>query len=402
MRRLALLQACHRLLPAGPHIPPPANLPKRQLSAVTRPYQQPAHHMSSPTSRKGSQPHQLRTAAEPRQNRLYNVRLSHIEQVNPSVRLLQLTIPPEVQNLEDEDEGQELDQTTPDQPQPQPLTFLPGQWLDVHIPSISHAGGFSITSTPADAQVLPSLEPPTAIAIEETDVPPIDPHGRPPYVELAVRHAPSNPASAWLWRPADEILGTELSIRVGGSFVWPPSGVDLSKIRNVVFIAGGVGINPLISMLSHLNNGDDDATALQHPHLNIRFLYSTKLPREEGTGTSSLEQVLFLSRLRQIIASQSQFHRLQIRLDLFITDLDLDLERESSSLLSGSNEDLTLHTRRINRGDLQKAISGSDGRVRAEETVCYVCGPPGMTDEVVESLEGFLGKDERVYYEKWW
>ena len=110
MRRLQLLQACHQLLllpllqPHPPHLPP-ANLPKRQLSAVTRQ----AHHMSSPTSRKGSQPHQLRTAAEPRQNRLYNVRLSHIEQVNPSVRLLQLTIPPEVQN-EDEDQDQDLDQ----------------------------------------------------------------------------------------------------------------------------------------------------------------------------------------------------------------------------------------------------------------------------------------------------
>ncbi|RAL01061.1 FAD-dependent oxidoreductase [Aspergillus ibericus CBS 121593] len=353
--------------------------------------------MSSPTSRKGSQPHQLRTAAEPRQNRLYNVRLSHIEQVNPSVRLLQLTIPPEVQ---DEAEGPELDQTTP----PQPLTFLPGQWLDVHIPTISHAGGFSITSTPADAQILPSLEPPTAIPIEETDIPPIDPHGRPPYVELAVRHAPSNPASAWLWRPADEILGTELSIRVGGSFVWPPSSsgvVELTRIRTVVFVAGGVGINPLISMLSHLNNGDDEATALQHPHLNIRFLYSTKLPRGEGEANgTSLDQVLFLSRLRQIIASQSQFHRLQISLDLFITDLDPGTEL--GSLLGGSSEDLTLHARRINRGDLEKVVSGPDGRVRPEETVCYVCGPPEMTDEVVESLEGFLGKGERVFYEKWW
>lgn len=47
-------------------------------------------------------PHQVRTAAEPRQNRLYTVRLSHIEQVNPTVRLLQLSIPPHVQSLESE------------------------------------------------------------------------------------------------------------------------------------------------------------------------------------------------------------------------------------------------------------------------------------------------------------
>ncbi|RDK38532.1 hypothetical protein M752DRAFT_269584 [Aspergillus phoenicis ATCC 13157] len=368
--------------------------------------------MSSPTNRKGSLPHQLRTAAEPRQNRLYNVRLSHVEQANPFVRLLQLTIPPEVQNAEDE-----ATYPLPDQPHrantqqlanpQQPLTFLPGQWLDVHIPSIPNAGGFSITSTPADAQVLPSLESPAeAITTDETDVPPIDPRGRPPYVELAVQYAPSNPASAWLWRPADEILGTELSIRVGGSFVWPPSSnVDLTKVRNVVFVAGGVGINPLMSMLSHLNNGDE--IALPHPSFNIRFLYSTKLPRkEEGTvtgsgggGSNSLEQILFLSRLRQIIASQSQICRLQISLDLFITDPGLD---QSSLTGSAESDDLTLHMRRINRDDLRKAISNPDGSIEAAETVCYVCGPPGMTDDVVGNLEGFLGDKERVYYEKWW
>jgi hypothetical protein len=66
--------------------------------------------------------------------------------------------------------------------------------------------------------------------------------GREPYLELAVQYAPSNAASAWLWKPKEEILGKELSIRVGGSFVWPPSGVKLEEIRNVVFVAGGVGI----------------------------------------------------------------------------------------------------------------------------------------------------------------
>lgn len=49
-------------------------------------------------------PHLVRTAAEPRQNRMYTVRLSHIDEVNPTVRLIQLTIPPHVQSLEGQDE----------------------------------------------------------------------------------------------------------------------------------------------------------------------------------------------------------------------------------------------------------------------------------------------------------
>lgn len=61
-------------------------------------------------------------------------------------------------------------------------------------------------------------------------------------MELAVQESPSNPSAAWLWRPKEEILGKELNIRVGGNFVWPPAGIDLDSIKNVVFIAGGVGI----------------------------------------------------------------------------------------------------------------------------------------------------------------
>lgn len=69
---------------AGPAIHHPATGYSRQMA----------------TKSKSGIPHQARTAAEPRQNRLYPVRLSHIDQVNPAVRLLQLTIPPHVQNPE--------------------------------------------------------------------------------------------------------------------------------------------------------------------------------------------------------------------------------------------------------------------------------------------------------------
>ena len=40
-----------------------------------------------------SVPHEIRTASEPRQNALHSVRLSKVTQVNPTVRLLQLTLP---------------------------------------------------------------------------------------------------------------------------------------------------------------------------------------------------------------------------------------------------------------------------------------------------------------------
>ena len=37
-------------------------------------------------------------------------------------------------------------------------------------------------------------------------------------------------------------MGEELTVRVGGSFVWPPPGVDIENVDHALFIAGGIGI----------------------------------------------------------------------------------------------------------------------------------------------------------------
>lgn len=112
-----------------------------------------------------------------------------------------------------------------------------------------------------------------------------------------------------------------------------------------------------------------------------------------------LDQILFLSRLRQIIHCQSQSHRLRITLDLFVTSL----RDASSPLLLEQPEDLRIHPRRINQDDLRTALTGPNGDIQAEETVCYMCGPPAMTDEFVTTLRGLMGDgSDRVFFEKWW
>jgi hypothetical protein len=59
---------------------------------------------------------------------------------------------------------------------------------------------------------------------------------------LAIQRSPDNPPAAWLWQPEEDIQGKEIQVRVGGSFVFPPPGLDINKIKRVMFIAGGVGI----------------------------------------------------------------------------------------------------------------------------------------------------------------
>lgn len=96
--------------------------------------------------------------------------------------------------------------------------------------------------------------------------------------------------------------------------------------------------------------------------------------------------------------AQSHSRRLRISLELFITDLP-----DESPLLASPPSDVTVHSRRIKRQDLQATVIGEDAEVNPKETVCYMCGPQRMTDEFVDVLRGLLGGEkERVLFEKWW
>ncbi|OAX77813.1 hypothetical protein ACJ72_07885 [Emergomyces africanus] len=234
-----------------------------------------------------------------------------------------------------------------------------------------------------------------------------------PYIELAVQESPSNPPAAWLWRPQGEILGQELVVRVGGSFVWPPPDIPLADIGRAVFVAGGVGINPLISMLSYIFKSRPTL-----PHSStIHLLYSTRLPTIPGNGediSKHLDQILFLSRLRNILDSQQQKQHghthhggdeiLQLHLHLHITNLHEIPQNPPSNF--------ALYNRRISTLDLHEVIGGKREAVRdlcnskGGRTVCYICGPPDMTDKFVADAEGVLGagvgRDKSVFFEKWW
>ncbi|EEH45430.1 uncharacterized protein PADG_01580 [Paracoccidioides brasiliensis Pb18] len=338
-------------------------------------------------------PHELRTSEEPRQNRLYKVRLSKIVQANSDVRLLQLAVGPSGC----EDTGAQQNDYEPNRAWSQPLfQFLPGQWLDVYLPSIPQAGGFTITSTPKDA--LPPRRGRSSNAVVEE-----------PYVELAIQKSLSSPPAAWFWQPRDAILGQEFEVRVGGRFIWPPPNIPLEEIGRAVFVAGGVGINPLISMLAHIFQ---NPWTLPHSS-TVNLLYSTRLPTtpKEGEDISNhLDQILFFPRLRNILNSQRHLRQQQreqtpvFHLHLYITNLP--------NTPYVPPEDISLHNYRITMADLHKVIrgeqtaAGNEYSSRGERTVCYICGPPGMTDEFVAGAEEIIGTGEegekRIFYEKWW
>ncbi|KAK7425424.1 hypothetical protein QQZ08_008103 [Neonectria magnoliae] len=269
---------------------------------------------------------------------LLTVSLSRVDQVNKQVRLFRLAL------------------------QSGPISFSPGQWLDTYVPGIAKPGGFTITS------------PPSAAAAAD------------PYFELAVKESPENPPAEWLWHPAEDILGSRLRVRVGGSFVFPPAGRAAAALRRVVFVAGGLGINPLMSMMSAIADGTGGFDG------DVRVLYAGKMP------AGGVAEVLFLRR----IATLFEQGKLRGRLQVFVTSVST-----RSDLLRGPEDEfrkagVEILARRFGEEDLKAAFGGLED---LGSCVVYVCGPPTMTDEMVgvlTSLKGVGLEPGQILTEKWW
>jgi hypothetical protein len=157
----------------------------------------------------------------------------------------------------------------------------------------------------------------------------------------------------------------------------------------------------------------------------MHFLYTTRIPHAEkllldgklsapqaSITREALDEILFLSRLRRIVhrVSSCRNNNMQIKLDVFLTNIPPRDDSSPSVLAQATqslNEDgggaesknnIHVHNRRISKQDLDGAVVGAAG---GESTVCYVCGPPPMTDEFVGHLGSLIGSD-RVLCEKWW
>ena len=232
-------------------------------------------------------------------------------------------------------------------------------------PGIPQAGGFTITS-------IPGRRGPHDGSVDRK------------YVELAIQYSPRNAPAAYLWRSEAELLNTELHIRVGGNFVWPPPGIAPESRKRVLFIAGGVGVNPLISILAHIN-----ATGV--PLDSVTLLYGTK------SNTPDCSDVLFLPRIAKIASGcSSSIKQMQTR--IFATKQD---PTGDGPVASSEGQIPQIIPRRMSRDDIELAL-GEDHALR-QSTVVYICGPQAMTDEFVETVQSFPGlKAENVLYEKWW
>jgi NAD(P)H-flavin reductase len=159
---------------------------------------------------------------------------------------------------------------------------------------------------------------------------------------------------------ADGTPGSHLTLEAGtlvdvegplGSFTFPPAPDE----RRFVFIAGGTGIAPLRAMMQR---------ALHLPHRNIGLFYSVRTPDEfayemELRGLADAGEI----ELRQTVTRA--------------TDTDWTGTRG-----------------RLNREALEELIHDP-------ATLCFVCGPPALVDEMPKILTEMGIPRERIKIEEW-
>jgi ferredoxin-NADP reductase len=162
------------------------------------------------------------------------------------------------------------------------------------------------------------------------------------YLEFLLKLEPDG------WGP--HLTGLRRGVRVAvrgpfGSFVFPPHPEE----RHYLFVAGGTGIAPLRSMICH-------AFDTRQPG-RLRLLYSARTPHDFA----------YLSELRRY----EREGRLQVT---------LNATREVPPRWRGERG-------RITRDRLEPLVD-------TPATLCFVCGPAAMVDDVPRMLES-LGIEKR-------
>ncbi|HMF98687.1 MAG TPA: FAD-binding oxidoreductase [Vicinamibacterales bacterium] len=137
-----------------------------------------------------------------------------------------------------------------------------------------------------------------------------------------------------------------------GAFTFPPAPEEM----RFVFIAGGIGIAPLRAMLRH---------ALHVPHRNIGLFYSARTP----------DEFAFEKEFRDLAAAG-----------------EIEL-RQTVTRAADAAEWVGA------RGRLDRSVLTE--LVHDPETLCFVCGPAPMVDEMPRVLEEIGIPKTRIRVEEW-
>ncbi|CAB1350708.1 unnamed protein product [Coregonus sp. 'balchen'] len=143
-------------------------------------------------------------------------------------------------------------------------------------------------------------------------------------------------------------VDSHVAMRVGGNFFFDPLPSD--PCVDLLLVAGGVGINPLYSILLH----------------------AADLLRQNPAN-------------KTIIDVCKEFPE-KFSCDFHITAQTADIDQELQPYMNRG---------RLSEGELRHHVDPNT-------TLCYLCGPPPMIESMVQTLLSLGLSRDRILFEKWW
>lgn len=155
--------------------------------------------------------------------------------------------------------------------------------------------------------------------------------------------------------------------------MWDSLKEKQEQTEHVIFIAGGVGINPLISMLESICQDkllDKKKSFIE----KIRLFYSVR----------TFSELLFYKRIEGL---NKQFPEM-LECSYFLTRDDPLRKSEF------------YYKQRIDKKIINDVIEKE--RDYLEKLKCFICGPSAMEDDIIKFLNESGVDKERILFEKWW
>lgn len=171
-------------------------------------------------------------------------------------------------------------------------------------------------------------------------------------LDFAVKASHRHDFTRWLHERAQP--GDALCVAPArGTFVFESGMAD-----SLVLIGGGVGVTPLISILRHVRG--------RHLGIPVTLIYSMSVP----------EEYLFRAELEASAIAQPNIRVIPV------------LSKTTSAEWNGPRG-------RIDRPLLARHLGGAG-------SLHYLCGPPGMVEDLSRILESLGVPQTRIVFEKWW
>jgi len=240
--------------------------------------------------------------------------------------------------------------------------FKAGQWVDLLAPGIKEVAGYSICSTPRLAQERGIIE----LAVQRGDFPPT------------------------LWIHSQCKVGDVVQIQIGGKFYFDPVDDGLPP-RDLMLVAGGVGINPLLSVMRHMR----DVSSEYRPR-TVLLAFSA----------ASLEDLIFREEILRLMSESDGSTSICFYVTRQRRPSDTQSVTSDTHLVQSSVESSSVqykYNQRIDESELSRLLQVHWGsRERLENLDCYICGPSGLIDDTNTALLRLGVGSEQIKYEKWW